>query len=186
MLTSINYDTITALPVTIFEAKKQLQVTHSEDDLEIMDLIRAATEAVETRAKRIISPRDVVATYDRFPYCYTTSRMQLPAVPVNSIVVTYYDADNAIQTLDAADYIFTADDTDGQIWTSDAWPDTYCRPDAVTLTMTCGYSIAPASAKHAIKLLVSSWYENRDDTGIIGTAASSLIAQLRPKWTAMP
>jgi uncharacterized phiE125 gp8 family phage protein len=62
-----------------------------------------------------------------------------------------------------------------------SWPATATRPDAVTVTWTCGFGATadalPASIVHAVKLLVTHWHENRGPVAV-GTISSDLAWSL--------
>ena len=56
------------------------------------------------------------------------------------------------------------------------WPATYAASDAVRITATAGYAniqAVPEVAKHAIRLLVGHWYENREAV-VTGTISSDV------------
>ncbi len=111
----------------------------------------------------------------------------LSVPPAQSLVsVTYYDTENAQQTADLADFEFYAGG-DRAFVRSDNWPVTYDRPDAVTITYTTGLAEVPADLVHAIKLIVSHWYQNRSDTSEVTLkdvprAASHLLGLHRVGW----
>jgi hypothetical protein len=82
--------------------------------------------------------------------------------------ITYYDTDNASQTLGASNYsVETSTDGGGRvIWTSTATiPALYTREDAVTITFTTGYADAdavPPVALQAMKLAISYLWPGRE------------------------
>lgn len=149
-------------PVTLAEAKTQLRITHDLDDTEITRLILAAREEAERftlRTLRLSVSHE--ETYSAWPDCIRFDSPPLIAVSA----VTYYDADNAEQTLASSNYIVqTPTDDRGQLsWTWDAvLPDHYDRVDAIKVAYTSGYTTAdevPESAKQGILLLVEANFD---------------------------
>lgn len=106
-------------------------------------------------------------------------RLRLPLAPVQSIdSVTYYDADNAQQTLASSVYQLFVDGEGPflDLKPDQDWPVSYARDDAVSVTFVAGYGDAadvPVSIRQAILLMVGAWYENREDV-VIGTIATQL------------
>lgn len=86
-----------------------------------------------------------------------------PLVSVTSI--KYYAPDaTALTTLSTDDYrVITTTDL-GMLQPVDTWPDVDDRPDAIQITFVAGHSDsnpAPATWKHAAKMLVAHLYEER-------------------------
>ncbi len=91
--------------------------------------------------------------------------------------VTYYDADNELQTLYDKDDAGTTDSliikpggfpdlTTICPAVGTSWPSTAERPDAVAITFTCGWEDPdniPPTIKQAIYLKTASHYERRED-----------------------
>jgi uncharacterized phiE125 gp8 family phage protein len=142
---------------------------------------------VEKDTRRKLCTQTVVLNLDYLP-TYIVPEV----LPIQSITsITYYDANNALQTLSASTY-----ETDlyaepilirpafGQ-----TWPTTYDRFNAVLVTMQAGYGAAsavPDDAKQAILLLASHWVENRESvlTGTISKEIELSYTALtdRLKW----
>ena len=86
-----------------------------------------------------------------------------PLVSVTSI--KYYAPDaSTLTTMSANDYrVITTTDL-GMLQPVDTWPDVDDRPDAIQITFVAGHTDgnpAPATWKHAVKMLVAHLYENR-------------------------
>jgi uncharacterized phiE125 gp8 family phage protein len=155
-----------AEPVTLFEAKTHLRLEASGslpdgyDDEYILSLITAARTAAENYLEKslVVITRDLLI--DEFPSCV----IQLPMGPVTSITsIKYIDFNGVEQTLSSSVYsLFTHDGADlistkyGQMW-----PSTRTEPNAVRIKYVAGYTDVPAPVKHAIKLLITDYYENR-------------------------
>jgi hypothetical protein len=100
-----------------------------------------------------------------------------------NVAVTYYDADNVLQTLPSSHYYVTgvSDETRcGRLWLNEPggffWPNVAVRPDAVRVTATYGYlntTKVPEPIKHAIKLMVSQMYEQRTPQ-VTGTIVANI------------
>jgi len=99
----------------------------------------------------------------------------LPAGPVIQVTaVKYYDTNNALQTLDPAQWF--ADrlgTTTASLCFAQAFsePTLYCRPSAVSIEYFAGYETTdkiPAAIKNAMKMLVAHWYANREAVATVG------------------
>lgn len=109
-----------------------------------------------------------------------TGIIEVPRSSLQSVTsITYYDGNGALQTLDPSVYDVETGNPGriapryGQIW-----PTTLPRIGAVTIRFVSGYGdtadTVPANAKHAMKLLIGNWYENRE-SAVIGTIVSPLV-----------
>lgn len=152
----------TAEPLTLAEAKKQLEIASSDDthDTHLSQAIKEAREQWE---------------YDTDSACCfqtwklrvqsLTDRMALPKRPVSSITsIQYYDGNNTLQTLSSALYQLHINEF--RLAYQATLPATSDRWDAWTITYKIGYSqdgtTVPAIAKRAMLLLVGYYFENRD------------------------
>lgn len=170
----------TLWPITLDEAKTQCFVTGTTDhDMDLANLIKVATVAVEKHLNRQLLPATWTLTMDQFP---DVILLDLP--PVTAISSIYYKNSEGTNTLLGATLYQTDLSTqDGPARIMPAygqtWPDT--RLDtygAVVVTFTAGYASAalvPLSIKHAIAFLVAHWWRNREPV-VIGTISSDLPA----------
>jgi len=173
-------------PVSLSEVKGHCRVDHNDDDAVLEALLAAAVDHLDGWTG--ILGRCIVSQTWRqdFP---SFGCMRLALGPVKSIAsVTYYDADNAQQTLSSDIYtLLTGPLGDYVVLKPDqSWPEHYSRPDAVSVTYEAGAEPedVPAAIKAAILLLVAHWYENRGAAGEGGMAelpfaVSALIAPYR-------
>jgi uncharacterized phiE125 gp8 family phage protein len=149
-------------PVTLAEAKTQLNVFHNDDDAYISTLILSATAAIEEMTGRPLITQTWALSVKHPHY-----RVHLPKTPVQSIdSITYYDRDEVQQTALVADFHLFNDIYRAWVEPKDDkdWPDVFDRPDALTISFIAGYGAAsdvPVEIKHAILLLLSHWYEQR-------------------------
>lgn len=137
------------------EAKRHLRIFSSDLDDEIQSLIRAARDYCERFTARTLRAT-VTRTYKTDEWW--DKELQLPYPPLLGITsITYFDADNASQTLSATSYV-VENNTDGGgriVWKDGVTlPTTYTRSDAITVTFTTGYAsldAVPPVAVQAIK-----------------------------------
>ena len=162
-------------PVTTAEAKAHARIDHTDDDTYIDSLIATARSLVESRLGRSILTQTLVLRLDGFPrnvspdFRRVTHDIVLPRPPVQSVSsIVYTDTDGTSATLDSSKYVV---DTNGPMPRvvpayGEVWPVTQPGvPNTVSITYVAGWtsaSVVPAPIKHAIKLLVSHWYENRE------------------------
>lgn len=149
-------------PVTLAEAKRHLRIadtvpSDADLDAEIQASLDAAVQAVETDTQRTVTINQRYAmTLDRL-----TGPLYLPYPPALSLVsITYYDGDNAQQTLSDGELVF-ARIGKSALRFNDGLPSTYDRIDAVTITWDAGYtSTIPADLRLAIMYQLDLAFDN--------------------------
>ncbi len=148
-----------AEPITLAEAKAHARVDSSTDDALITALIVAARQVCEQELQRTIISSTYKTTLDGFP----SGGIDLPFPTVSSITsVKYYDTSNVQQTLSSGLYLLD----DSAVFSTDAWPDTYARPNAVEVIYVAGYADAaavPQAIKQWLLMRVATMYDNRND-----------------------
>ena len=148
------------------EIKHHLRVDASniDDDGYIDSLTAAATAQLEHDADISIMPQTWQLRLDTFPSGNEVITLDRP--PVTSVTsVVYYDSDDDSQTLASSNYSVDTSTSPGRIklTLNNTWPTTRSqRPAAVLVTFVAGFSTVPTAAAHAIKILVSHWYEHRE------------------------
>lgn len=154
-------------PVVLAEIKRQVRVLHDDDDSDLDAYLDAAIEHLDGYAG--ILGRALINQSWRQDFGTFACVMRLPLEPVSSVTsVTYYDGDNAQQTLATSVYTVLTDDRGPYIALKygQSWPSTYSRRDAVSVTFVAGYGAAatdvPARIKQAIKLHAAHMYEVRE------------------------
>lgn len=155
------------LPVQLGEAKLHLRIEGGDLDIEVQAALEDAVdycEAVSGRALR--ESVTVVQTYSEWP----SDPIQFNRHPVKSIAsVKYQDADNAEQTVLAANYRLhkSTEAAAYLVFDSDFLrPDIYFREDAIAITYVAGYDsipVVPPRAKRLIKLKLSEFFGNLDE-----------------------
>jgi uncharacterized phiE125 gp8 family phage protein len=177
----------TETPVTLVEAKAHLRVDHSDDDTVLQIYLDAVTAYLDGLSG-ILGRAMVTQTWRQDFEAWPCNQLRLPLAPVSAISsISYYDANNASQTLTASGNYALFDDerSPAAVWLSTAvLPVLYDREDAIRVTFVAGYGAAsavPAAIKAAMLLMIADLYENRK-TVIVGqtvamtTAAKSLLA----------
>jgi uncharacterized phiE125 gp8 family phage protein len=148
--------------LTLEEAKRHLRVYSSDLDDEVAALIAAARDDCERETGRTFRTA-VTRTWktDEW-FCEAWKPPFPPLLGITSI--TYFDADNASQTLASSNYhvVLSTDGRGEVVWATDAvLPIVYDRPDAITVTFTTGYasaSVVPPVALQAMKVkLTELW-----------------------------
>lgn len=179
-------------PVTLADIKAHCRIEVSTDDALVAALISAAREYIERRTGMAMVTQTWVMTFDDWP----EDEIELPVYPVQSISsITYVDTDGATQTLSGSIYQLdaTGDPATVSLAYGQTWPPARDQEASITLTFVAGYTgsganVMPDGLKHAIRMLVGHWYENRE-TAIVGTTAAempmaveALIAPYRRIW----
>ena len=156
----------TAALVSLNDAKLHCRVDGNDEDALITNLVLSAVSYLDGYSG--ILGRALITQTWRVDYAAFEDLMRLPVGNLISVLaVTYYDVNNAQQTL--ADTVYSSlSDTGGPFIgrkANQSWPATYTRPDAVRVTWTAGYGAAAANVpmpiRQAVLLLVGHWYENR-------------------------
>jgi len=143
--------------VSLSDMKEFLRVDHTDEDTTITALLDAAVAHVSDYCNRHFRTTAVVT--------FKLERWRAASLafgPVTGITsVSYYDTSGTSQTLDASKY-YTEEHTDGpwRIYFHDVPDLEDYNAHPVTITATCGKG-ATGNVKHAVRMLVAHWYENR-------------------------
>jgi uncharacterized phiE125 gp8 family phage protein len=173
-------------PITTTEAKTHLNVSGTSKDTYIDTLIVTARRQIERYLNRALINQSWKVYYDcwkhemKIPF----GRLQIagaspgPASPV----VKYYNTSGTLTTLTESDYYWVVTTTDpGRIVRK--YDVTYPelqdgRPDAIEIAFTAGFGAAataiPDEIKHAMKLLITNYFEHRGDIVIGGQTAHKI------------
>ena len=156
----------TADPVSVAEAKSHLRVEHSDDDVLIQRLIDTAVAFVDVRGA--LGKAMITQTWAEW-FAPNPAEIVLSLGPVQSVSsISYYDADNALQTATLSNFFVLGPSTRTVVKPKAgyAWPTTFTRDDAIKVQYVIGYGDSdtdvPSTVRHAILMLVSHYYENRE------------------------
>ena len=164
-------------PVTVADAKRHLRVEHSDDDLLIQRLIETAVAFVDV--KGALGKAMITQTWAEW-FAPNPSEIILSLGPVQSVSsISYYDTDNALQTATLSNFYVLGPSTRTVIKPKSGytWPTTFTRDDAIKVQYVIGYGDSftevPSTVRHAILMLVSHYYENRENE-LIGTISKTI------------
>ncbi len=152
--------------ISLVEAKAQLRVQFDDEDDLIGALVLAATDQVQANTQRRYMPQSLQWILQDWG-----DHMVLPVAPggdsqgIEITGVSYVDENGATQTLDPSIYWARphGDTLRLVLQWYQIWPWLGDGPDRVVISFDITEdSDASPMAKHACKLLVSHWYENRD------------------------
>jgi len=175
-----------AVPVSLDEVKTTMRVDFADDDADISGMIDAAVQNLDGRdgwlGRALISQ-----VWDYKLPCFDGCEIPIPLPPLIEVQsVTYYDGNNALQTLSASIYEVVGLGGFGKARIALAygqrWPVTYPRPEAVTIRFRAGYvdteadpaaGTVPAPILTAIKRQVATMYDNRESV-VVGATVSKI------------
>jgi uncharacterized phiE125 gp8 family phage protein len=162
-------------PVTLGDVKKHLRVFFADDDTYLEALVKAAIAHLDGYGG--ILNRCIMSQAWQTTHCRFSRRMETIFTDTTAVVVKYYDADGAEQTIDAANYKVYSD----YIRFNDgfAFPNVNRdRDDPILLISTHGYAedLVPETLVLAIKILVAHWYRNREPVTFGGIPSKILFA----------
>jgi uncharacterized phiE125 gp8 family phage protein len=144
--------------VSLDQLKRHLAIEHDLDDERLELLLEAASAFVEREADQAFTSQGWTQTQACF-----TKPLIVQKTPITSVSVKYRDTNNVEQTLSGGSYYIIRSSVDCRLLpVSGVWPETYGRPDAVTVLVTCGASPMPPEAKQACLMLAAHWNENRE------------------------
>jgi uncharacterized phiE125 gp8 family phage protein len=172
-------------PVTLKQAKKQLELAEADDshDEQLQFLIETSRDSVE----RDTGMAMLTQTVEHVQAGFTVS-IQLQRRPVQSITsIQYYDDGNSIQTLSTNIYQLNPSKERIELKYLQDWPTTADRWDAVKVTYVAGYTSpasVPASLRQMMLLKLGFLFENRDQmTNFEEKAYDRLVRRwMRPSY----
>lgn len=185
---SITQTSPAAEPLQLSEVKKHLEIADADTahDEHLQNLIQQAREQVEHDCQVCLVSRTVT---EKFNWSGDEEYWQLYYRPITAITgVTYYDTANTQQTFSSSLYSLDADRRRVWLNSNSAWPTTYDRWDAISLSYTAGYgstgAAVPQMFKQAMLLLIGYYFEERTMMGneiITGgfKAYENLLARLK-------
>lgn len=169
--------------VSTADAKVQVRKDLDDEDDYIGGLVAAATSWVEDYTGRGLLTQTWKMELSDFP----NGRIWLPrAAPLQSVTSIKYYLSGTLTTVSASSYTVSgvAEPAYVQIKSGYSWPVPDQRNDAIVIEYVVGSAAAAdlgAWAVHAIKLIVTEWFDNRASDTVPG-AAVSLCAPHRVAW----
>jgi len=164
-------------PITIAEAKTHMRVEHSDDDVLIGELINVAVNYVDATGS--LGKAMITQTWCEY-YGPHLSTIRLSLGPVQSVSsIQYYDANNNLQTDTLSNYYVIGTKGYMTIYPKSGytWPTVFNREDAIKITYVIGFgdtaASVPSTVKHALKMLVAHYYENRENE-LIGVNSKTI------------
>ena len=157
-------------PITLVEAKEHLRVDFSDEDTYIQTLIVSARKYCESYTNKVFITQTWRQNINNFP-----NVIKLKVNPVVSLTsLKYYDGDETQQTItDSSANLqkdFLSDVGSLHQGLTNAWPSIGSTINPIEITTVCGYGAAsdvPDDIKHAIKIMVSHLYENREMVNVV-------------------
>ena len=165
-------------PITLVEAKSHLRVTFADEDTYINTLITSARKYCEAYCNRVF----ITQTWrqNENAWSYPIKLMVNPVISLTSL--KYIDTNEAQQTITDNTNNFQKDfNSDvAKIYSGlvEAFPAIGISINPIEIITVCGYGAAsdvPDDIKHAIKLMVSHLYENREMVNVPLNSLSSDI-----------
>lgn len=182
--TLVSHIAPTLEPVTLAEMRAHLRLDSHDENEYVGTLLQAGREYLETQTGRSFVQQTWKLLMDDFPDAEVIRPPRPPLLAVSSI--TYVDVDGDTQTWDSEEYEVDRYTEPGRIYLAygESYPTARDIENAVCVTYTAGYgepdgtaaasqAAVPESIKHALKMLVSHWYENREPV-ITGSSPASL------------
>ena len=163
--------------VSVDDCKLDLRIESTIDDALILSYINASSRlASEITGRKLIS-ESIKFSIDT---TYFNDRIVLPFTPVSEITeIQYYDAAGVSQTMNISDFYLYNFDDKSELCLKEGLvlPPVDDRRDAVNITFTTGYgansSDIPDTIKKGIRMLVTHYYENRNNT-ILGMSVADI------------
>lgn len=160
----------TFAPLSVAELKAHLRVDNADEDELIASLGVAARDYCEQQTSHILCARNFYLEADEFPS--ERNDIVLPIGPVSAIVQVGWrvlGSGDPVQVGTSGTHYRAATNLNPARLrlplTMTAWPSTELATDAVQIVVTAGYAspaAVPDMAKHAIRLIVGHWFENRE------------------------
>lgn len=174
---------ITTFAVSLADFKEFIKwdSTDTSEDNTMMAVLTAATNQAELFTRRTLL-RGTWRTYSEcLPYYFT---MDILPIVTSSIVVKYYDVNNALQTLDAAEYFIQdrGENDFAQIKFDGTMPSLYDRWEPVYIEFTAGYEFGylPEGLKVGILKMAADYFEIR--TNELAGSVNQIMFGSQQSW----
>lgn len=163
-------------PITAEQAADHVRIDSTDDLAYVRDLVSVAREYFDSMTGRSSAQISYLLTaskwsdlFDKTPSASNRATprdlcaiplFRTPLISVESVKYYAPDAD-ALTTMSASDYRVATATEPGIVQLKEAPPETADRVDAIQIAFTAGSDCTPAMSKHAIKMLVAHFYEQR-------------------------
>lgn len=187
----VNFTTVTGParePLSIEDAKEHLRIDQNDEDVWLLDAIKAVRQRAEGMLGRALISQTLEVALSGWP---ATRVIALPRPPLVSVTsVKYFNEADAEATLAASNYIVDTRTTPGRLVLKStmSWPATVLREvNGVIIRYVAGYgelaSDVPAEIRAALKLWLGEMYENRENSAAGGLVTVPNAAEkLLLKW----
>lgn len=162
-------------PISVEEAKSFLHgIDYDDQDENIARFITAARQRLERRCGRCIAEQEL-----ELRICGFGDVVMLERPPVVDVLgVKYIDRDGEEQEIDSANFTLIDDEYLPYLYPLTEWPtDAFDRPDAVRIKYLAGHEPddVPEDLKQAMRLLIGSMFENRENELLVPTRQELMI-----------
>lgn len=187
----VNFTTVTGParePLSIEDAKEHLRIDQNDEDVWLLDAIKAVRQRAEGMLGRALISQTLEVALSGWP---ATRVIALPRPPLVSVTsVKYFNEADAEATLAASNYIVDTRTTPGRLVLKStmSWPATVLREvNGVIIRYVAGYgelaSDVPPEIRAALKLWLGEMYENRENSAAGGLVTVPNAAEkLLLKW----
>ena len=152
--------------IILDDVKVHLRIDDTDSDAIITEYIAAAVVYIEERTGRRILSASETDYFDSW-----TSFLQLSRHPLISLdSITYYDADNAQQTLSSSLYMIDQESVPARIHIAynQTLPSMTAQLNGIAVNYTAGsgatWISAPVTLRQALYLLVGDWFTMRENS----------------------
>ncbi|MEN3792952.1 head-tail connector protein [Fulvimarina sp. MAC3] len=147
-------------PVDVEEVKSWARIARDDEDELLTLLIAAANAAIEAEVGLVLARRPFRLIVEDRP---DGGRIRPPRPPIASVdAVSGFRFDGGETVFDPARHATLSQDGLSFVLSDQVW---FESPNGVDITVTAGYAPedVPATAKHAMLVAVSSWFETRTE-----------------------
>lgn len=189
----------TGYPITLFDVKDHLRIPRGQtnEDEYLTSLLLTATRRAEQITGRKLRLQTYKLYLDKWP---DTDSIELPFYPVHNVPssgIVYKNSDGDSTTFSSTGWLADTVSEPGRVCLEydSQWPAvTLHNVNPISVEFRTGSTSSTGvedTIKHAIKLMVGGWYENREDQLIVPAGQSiqelpkgvmSLLASERRSW----
>lgn len=170
------------MSVTLVQIKQALKIDYSADDPELLRLLDAAVDLVESYTGISLS------TSKKTQYCEYWMKTRLVHSPFQSLdSVRYTDTAGVLTTMPSTDY-FLIRAEEPSIFINFREMPSIKDGTEIEIKYTAGYADTPAQVDQLLIAMVGAWYNNPESTSVISLqtvplAAQFILENLREKGT---